>query len=80
MIQIPMRSVTAVNISILKRVRFILGRDITIQVRVDLSVVTHSQEENLIRSVLIFILIAQITLLSMWIRVGIVFGIIYLIL
>ena len=46
-----MRSVTAVSILMLKRVRFILGRDTTIRVQVDLSAVTPSQAEGLIRLV-----------------------------
>ena len=38
MIQIRMLPVIVVSIMMLKRVQFILGRDTTIQVRVDLSV------------------------------------------
>ena len=46
---IQMRSDIVVNITILKRVRFILGQGIITQPLVDLSAGTHSLEEDLIR-------------------------------
>lgn len=46
---IQMLSVTAVNISILKQVRFILEPDIIILQQADLSAVILSPEEDLIR-------------------------------
>ena len=48
---ILMHSVTAVNITTRKQQRFILELGIITQVRVDLSAVIHTQEEDLIRLV-----------------------------
>ena len=48
MIQIRMLPVIVVSIMMLKRVRFTLERDTTIQVRVDLLVVIPLLEEDLI--------------------------------
>ena len=57
---IPMRSVTAVNTTILKRVRFILERDTITRLRVDLLAGIHMRVKMKIRLVLTCILIVII--------------------